>query len=263
MVSMLPKEFDDQVPFTRASLAALQARLAPLSRNPRVRAREFREAAYKLIRDAIEGGALAAGDRLPAERDLVARLSTTRRTIRAVLLRLEAEGMIRRRQGSGTEVAPQPARAAADVVFATPSVSPLDAIEARRVIETNLAELVAARATEEDFERMRLRLEAMADAADQQSFKAAGYAFHLEVVRATRNPLLVGMYEMLIAARARAGWGKLIPLNDRKELRDEQIAYNRSIYEALLARDVARASELARAHLSEMVRTVAAFPSDA
>jgi DNA-binding FadR family transcriptional regulator len=106
---------------------------------------------------------------------------------------------------------------------------------------------------------MRDRLAAMEASPDQASFAEAGYAFRLEIVRATRNPLLVAMYEMLIAARAKAGWSRLSLLNDRPELRGAQTEVNRRLLAALQQRDGAVASALSRYHLSEMLATLSAF----
>jgi DNA-binding FadR family transcriptional regulator len=100
---------------------------------------------------------------------------------------------------------------------------------------------------------------AMEASPDQASFAEAGYAFRLEVVRTTRNPLLVAMYEMLIAARAKAGWSRLSLLNDRPELRGAQTEINRRLLAALQQRDGAVASALSRNHLSEMIATLSAF----
>jgi DNA-binding FadR family transcriptional regulator len=103
----------------------------------------------------------------------------------------------------------------------------------------------------------------MESATEQVTFKAAGYAFHLEVVRATRNPLLIAIYELLIATRAKAGWSTLIPLNERKEQRDEQIAADRSIYEAVNVRNGNRACELAMLRLTELLQVAATAPPGA
>jgi DNA-binding FadR family transcriptional regulator len=92
-------------------------------------------------------------------------------------------------------------------LFPTPTVSSLDVIEVRRVIELHYLDLVVGRATENDFARMRARLEDMESATGHVTFKAAGDAFQLEVVRATRNPRLIAIYEMLSVARAKADWG--------------------------------------------------------
>src|SRR6476661_952216 len=54
---------------------------------------------------AIEMGELAAGTRLPAERELARALGLSRTTIVAAYDRLRESGLVRSRQGSGTRVA--------------------------------------------------------------------------------------------------------------------------------------------------------------
>jgi len=249
--------------FATLSPAVIRERVEAAGLNMRVRARALQGEVYAWLRTAIVTGALAHGDRVPAERTLARDFGASRNSIRDALNALERDGFLSRRVGSGSYVSWAPQPPAEGRQFTTPTVSPLDAIEARRVIEPNCCDLVIARATEDDFLRMQARLREMETARDQVTFKEAGYAFHLAVMRATRNPLLVAMYEMLVAARAKSGWGTLIPLNDRKEQRDEQIAGNRAIYTALRARDGEQARRLAHQLLTNMINTVASLPLNA
>lgn len=55
----------------------------------------------QVIREQITNGDLPAGGRLPSERTLAADLSVGRTTIRLVLMKLSAEGLIRAEQGRG------------------------------------------------------------------------------------------------------------------------------------------------------------------
>ena len=57
------------------------------------------------VRDKIEGGLLAAGSRLPAERDIAAYLGVSRMTVRQALTRLASDGLLAARRGGGTFVA--------------------------------------------------------------------------------------------------------------------------------------------------------------
>lgn len=61
-------------------------------------------AAEHALRDAILSGELAAGDRLPPERELSAKLGVSRLTLRAALATLSANGLLAVRQGSGYTV---------------------------------------------------------------------------------------------------------------------------------------------------------------
>jgi GntR family transcriptional regulator len=62
------------------------------------------------IEDAVRRGAIKPGDALPSERDLAARVEMSRVTVRKAVQHLVREGVLVRRHGSGTYVAPQPNR---------------------------------------------------------------------------------------------------------------------------------------------------------
>ncbi len=62
------------------------------------------DACARALRVAILRGELAAGSRLPPERELAGQLGVTRVTLRAALARLSATGLVRVRQGSGYTV---------------------------------------------------------------------------------------------------------------------------------------------------------------
>jgi GntR family transcriptional repressor for pyruvate dehydrogenase complex len=59
------------------------------------------DACADALRAAILGRELAAGERLPPERELAARFGVNRVTVRSALVRLASEGLLRARQGSG------------------------------------------------------------------------------------------------------------------------------------------------------------------
>ncbi|MER6285178.1 PLP-dependent aminotransferase family protein [Streptomyces sviceus] len=63
----------------------------------------------RALRDAVRGGRLAPGARLPATRRLAEELGVSRGTVKAAYDQLIAEGYLTARQGSGTVVAPLPA----------------------------------------------------------------------------------------------------------------------------------------------------------
>src|SRR5512132_3202484 len=61
---------------------------------------------YATLRREIESGRWKPGDRLPSEADLVRSFDTSRITVGRAVRDLQAEGLVQRRAGSGTYVAP-------------------------------------------------------------------------------------------------------------------------------------------------------------
>jgi GntR family transcriptional regulator len=62
---------------------------------------------YRYLTDLIEDGTYGPGEQLPSEADLAAQLGISRPTLREALLNLEQDGIIDRRHGVGTFVAPR------------------------------------------------------------------------------------------------------------------------------------------------------------
>jgi GntR family transcriptional repressor for pyruvate dehydrogenase complex len=206
---------------------------------------------YAALRSAIDMGTVAPGQRLASERALAIDLDAPRAAVRRAMQRLADEGVVERgigRAGSRVSDGRRDGRSAAGH-----EASPQDVLEARWAFEPGLVPLVVARATEGDFAAMERQLERMQRAATQQEFREAGYGFHLEIAKATRNPLLVQLFELIIAARARAGWGRLAALNAKPEQRAVQTARNRRVVEALRHRDAPAATALLRDHLGIML----------
>src|SRR6187551_1243833 len=66
----------------------------------------LRTALYTQLRDAIRGGRIEAGERLPASRRLAAEIGRSRKSVVAVYDRLIAEGLAEARAGAGVFVLP-------------------------------------------------------------------------------------------------------------------------------------------------------------
>jgi DNA-binding GntR family transcriptional regulator len=69
-----------------------------------VRSKTIFEQVNEILRDRIRQGEYGAGSRLPSESELSEEFNVSRATIRTVLARLAAEGLILRKQGDGTYV---------------------------------------------------------------------------------------------------------------------------------------------------------------
>lgn len=204
------------------------------------------------LRHAIETGAYAEGDQLPAERQLASSFGAARSTVRRALDQLEKDGLVSRRLGSGTYVMSlDPAGRAVSAL--SDEISPLQLIEARFAVEpftTRIAVLNATRRNIEGMDTILKKAEALAP-TDKDGFSKWDSQFHLEIARASRNPLLLAVYRQINDVRLHGQWDAM----KRQILTPAVIAeYNRQHREILNAfdkRDAGLAETLVRTHLDK------------
>ena len=200
----------------------------------------------------IDAGRLPADGRLPTERELAAELGVGRRAVRRALERLEAEGLVWRRQGKGTFLGQPPDPAALMAAHAAPEADPLSVMEARLVIEPGLAALCAARAEGEDVARLRDLAARTTQAADTSQAELWDGALHRLIARIAGNPVLLTTFAFLDEVRLGADWQET---RVRARSADALALYecqHAEIVEAIAAGDGARAEGAMRAHLTAL-----------
>lgn len=106
-----------------------------------------------LIRDLIVQTPYNPGDRLPPEREIAEMLDVTRTVVREALIMLEINGLVEVCRGAGIYVLDCSAKE--DVVESADShhcndAGPFELLQARQLLESNIAEFAALQATRED-----------------------------------------------------------------------------------------------------------------
>jgi DNA-binding FadR family transcriptional regulator len=210
---------------------------------------------YRVVADRvqqmIQDDKIAPGARLPAERDLAARLSVSRASLRVALIALELGGVVEVRGGSGVYVCEQPLPA--DVPETGPG--PFEVLAARRMIESEIAAIAAKAATGAAVDAILKAVEQMErHHEDRASNELADRNFHLAIARATGNTALVGVVEYLWNNRGSL-WHKLKEHYQTEELRLQTLPDHRKILEAIAAHDPAGARHAMRSHLERVTRT--------
>lgn len=131
--------------------------------------------------------------RLPTERALAQSLHVQRSTVRERLASLEALGLIRRAQGSGTYLS-LPNSAFVQLYFDTAlklghfTTAQLE--QAREMLEREIARVAATSATPDDIAMIEDALARMLAAGDVAQGDQADYEFHVWLARAAHNPVI-------------------------------------------------------------------------
>jgi len=157
-----------------------------------VRSQTAFEETMDRIGTAIKLGVLAPGDRLPAERELCARLEISRSTLRQALTALVQSGHLvaARGRGGGTFVAERPPP------LGRPSRALLEnwreACDERLAVELGVATLAAARADSDALDGLATLVAEMDDMVeDFGAYRRADVRFHIGLAETTGSHRLV------------------------------------------------------------------------
>jgi GntR family uxuAB operon transcriptional repressor len=209
---------------------------------------------YRVVADRIDAlirsENLAAGTRLPPERELATRLGVSRASLREALIALELGGRVEVRGGSGVYIC-----AAAPVQPVEIGPGPFEVLAARRLIEPEVCAMAARVATDGAIDAILRAVEAMERNHDiYASNELADREFHLSIARASGNSALVGTFDYLWEQRGRL-WHRLKEHFQTEQLRQETLLDHRRIFAAIAAHDAAGARTAMRAHLERVTRT--------
>jgi GntR family transcriptional repressor for pyruvate dehydrogenase complex len=196
----------------------------------------------------ILDGTLAAGERLPAERDLAEHLGVSRVSIRQALRELETRGLIDRKPGRGTIVLSAQEHSAISSSFGqkpTEKGELGNIMELRAIIEPPIARIAAGRVSSRDLAQLEELVRAMEIDVTKERYAELDRAFHQAIAQYTHNPLLAFLNERIANEIAPSRASRY----QTKARRSASSAAHRRIYEAIAAHNGAEAEAAARDHV--------------
>jgi len=225
---------------------------------PVTRPRLYEQIIERIHDHVVEAG-LRAGDRLPPERELAARLGVSRASVSQALVALEVLGTVSVRHGDGAVLLAPVNRPRLVAELRAHQDRLPEVIEARDTLEGRLAALAAERRTEEDLAAIDAALAAMAQDIESGGRGLEGdELFHAAVTRAGHSPVL----ERLMAQIAELVRETRLESLGQPGRPRASLASHREIAEAIRRQDAAAASAAMHAHIS-LVSDVALLEPDA
>lgn len=206
--------------------------------------------ALEKLRGLLRSKSLGDEGKLPTERALSETLGVSRRAVRRALEVLETEGLIWRRQGSGTYAGQRPH--GLDEHFGTivAETDIMEIMEVRLRVEPQLAQLAAVRARPADVQRMHELVNKIAGSTDADAHELWDGALHRQIAQCAGNRFFLHIFDVInrvrqdqawqtVRERARKASGAIGPLNKQHS----------AIVDAIAARDPGAAGEAMRRHL--------------
>src|ERR1700682_4944035 len=167
-------------------------------------ARVFEQVAMQ-IETRILRGELRSGDRLPTERELAEQFHVSRTAVREAMKILAQKGLVDMRPGRGTIVIDCSREAMQHFIglvmkLKLGQVGGSDnLVEVREILETEIAALAAARATDKEIAAMREAVKVMDESLhDADAFIAADNNFHEALAQATQNALIIILINSIV-----------------------------------------------------------------
>lgn len=213
------------------------------------------QATIELMKQKILAGEWAPGDRLPTLQQLAADFSVSVTTVREALRILESQGNVSIEHGRGMYVRNDPLLLddPAAGLEELDNISIVDLLEARLLIEPELAALAAQRADEDQIRRLRELADRMVQQMEEGgSFFETDLAFHQLIAEGAANPVVARMLHSILPLLAE---GRK-QTNTLPNMRTKASNYHVLIAIAIEERQSETARQLMESHIQSMLTTL-------
>lgn len=209
------------------------------------------------IRQQIVDGEYPVGSRLPAERDIAETLTVSRTIVREALIMLELEGLIEVRKGSGIHVISNENATAANDQNVENDVGPFELLQARQLIESNIAAFAATQVNKSNLQSMRAALEVEQEELRLGNSSRGDQMFHIAVAEATQNSVLVSLTQQLWDIREKSPmWKRLHDWIEKIDYLEDWIEDHQDIIDAMTSKNPEAARQAMWQHLENVKNTL-------
>jgi GntR family transcriptional repressor for pyruvate dehydrogenase complex len=200
------------------------------------------------FKQLISEGTLVPGARLPAEREMASNLRVSRGSLRQVLKMLEIMGVVSQRVGDGTYL-----NAAAHSMLAEPmeflilldGISFEELMDARLIVEPELAARAASRASREQVTALRDSLDRMGNSTGHTEVVEDDLQFHRTIFQMADNRVCSLMFSIVHESLR-----KLMEITSQMVDLEHTLRLHQRIYNAIKKGDPSEARARMFAHLS-------------
>ncbi|WP_025820710.1 pyruvate dehydrogenase complex transcriptional repressor PdhR [Shewanella marina] len=205
------------------------------------------------LEQMILEGSINPGQKLPPERELAIQFEVSRPSLREAIQKLEAKGLLTRRQGGGTYVKQQLWQSLADPIVELMHADPesqYDLLEFRHATEGMMAYFAALRGTDADMDSIE-RAIAEVERVDSIEAKAdAIVKFYRTIAEASHNVAMLHLVLSLSPVLHKNVAQNLELLSRRDEASKMANEHRHALLAAIVKRDPEAAREASNEHLS-------------
>ncbi|MCR3755494.1 MAG: DNA-binding transcriptional dual regulator PdhR [Sodalis sp. Psp] len=222
----------------------------------KIRQPKLSDVIEKQLEDLILEGTLSPGEKLPPERELAKQFAVSRPSLREAIQRLEAKGLLLRRQGGGTFVQSNLWKSFSDPLtelLAKHPESQYDLLETRHVLEGIAAYYAAMRGTDQDFDNIckcHQTIQVAQDSGNLDVETDAVMKYQIAVTEAAHNAVLLHLVRCMgsmLKSNVRQNFALLY---SRQEMLAQVSSHRAGIFSAIIAREPEQAREASHRYLA-------------
>ncbi len=205
---------------------------------------------YNQIRDAILDGTFQVGDKLPSEKEFCEMFGVSRVPVREALSALELNGLVESVHGVGVYVR--------EVSLVTTDwveeMDPQDIIQARVLLEPEIARCSALNIKEAEKAHMREIIEQFRSEAESGNYSSVtDRSFHMSIARGSGNHMYLVITDLIWQAMEQRMWKLILGRTvTAEENRKQHFEEHMQIAEAILSGNAELAFECMKAHMNHL-----------
>lgn len=218
--------------------------------------RRYQEVAEALKKEMIDQS-LSVGTRLRTERQIAEDFDVSRSVVREAIIMLEIEGLVSVRKGSGIYIERLPNQSEKNA-SARSDIGPFELLQARQLLESNIAAFAATMVTKNDIQRMQEALDMEIQAIESGKADYDGDEwFHRLIAESTQNGVLIDMVnDMWRLRKGNQIWDGLHARIFDESYRQKWLDDHQQILTALNRKDPGKARDAMWNHLENVRNTL-------
>lgn len=218
----------------------------------KIKSENLSEKVVKQIIKLIENNELKPGDKLPPENEFAEKLGVSRGILREALTILQFQGFISRKPKDGTYIREISLEeiSADSMVKSLKDSTYIDLIELREALELKAIELAIKRADSKSIYEIKQYLESVN--VDDENYSISDYNFHMKIAELSKNVLIMNFIDTSYDLIREMGEKS----NHNRRRKIEIFEEHKNLINAILERDMIKAKDSLRFHLSKVKENV-------
>lgn len=208
------------------------------------------------LEQMIVDGSFQAGEKLPAERELAKQFDVSRPSLREAIQKLEAKGLVTRKQGGGTFVSKTILSGLSDPLFdliSKNSQGQFDLLEFRLGVEGMAAYYAATRGTPSDLAEVQIKYEAIGLAQLENNVQIeaeAVFEFFMAICAASHNVVILHLVRSMASLFIDNLAQNISVLAKRPDMFEKMASYRKKLLNAIVSGKPQKAWSESHSHLT-------------